>query len=601
VYVDRVVFDQEFLMLRSDSPRSTRRARRCWHLLILLFLLIQHVPLLAAQTATPALAAPAAGIAQDFPCEAANATLLPRLIAGSSSTPSGSPGPALLRCNLALERDSSKTVDIASLPTAGFGPLSLLSGPAHGVASWANGTLIYTPTAGYLGLDSITYGAGAPPEAVGEVRFWVQAPVAPVTPTVGPPSLIVPSTSFALLVARTPLGAGDEAVRSRLAQAGFAVTVKDYRTVLAGDAGGKALIVISSTVQSAAINASFRDTAVPLLTWEHGLYDDLALTGASPGGDYGVSMPRTTFALNTPIHPLATGLRGSVVALATPARMAYGTPGAGATRVAALPWPAASPLFVYESGAPMVGRSAPARRAGFFFDDDSPVRATAAGWRLFDETVYWLIGLNHPPKAGSDTLTVLKNGSGRRDLASLASDVDGDPLAFTLSGAPLHGVAKITGSTLAYTPTAGYTGADQLTYTVSDGRGGVASAQIAIRVIDPGPPIVTVQATQRLDLALTIEITGTYVTPEGGNLLIVIDHGDITSFTSTPPGGTGTVTETHTYAAPGTYTITMTVTQPGGGSSVATTVVTVNASGNRPAGPWRESPSQLQAPPLQQE
>jgi hypothetical protein len=591
-------------MLRSDSPRSTQRARRRWHLLILLFLLIQHVPLLTAQADDAVVpAAPGAGIAQDFPCEAANATLLPRLISGAPSGGPGSPGPALSRCNLSLERDSSKAVDVASLPSGVSGPLSLLAGPAHGVASWANGTLIYTPTAGYVGFDSVKYAAGAPPVAAGEVRFWVQAPIAPVTPTVGPPSLTVPSTSFALLVARTPLGAGDEAVRSRLAQAGFAVTVKDYRTVLASDANGKSLIVISSTVQSAAINASFRDTAVPLLTWEHGLYDNLALTGASPGGDYGVSMPRTSFTINTPVHSLATGLRASVVALATPARMAYGAPGAGATRVASLPWPAASPLFVYEAGAPMVGRSAPARRAGFFFDDDSAVRATAAGWRLFDETVYWLIGLNHPPKANSGMMTVVENGSVRRDLTTLASDVDGDPLSFTLSGAPLHGVAKITGSTLAYTPTAGYTGPDSITYTVSDGRGGAASAPISVRVIEAGPPVVTVQATQRLDLPLTVEITGTYVTPEGGNLLIIIDHGDITSFTSAPPGGSGTVTETHTYAAPGTYTITMTVTQPGGGSAVATTVVTVSGGpSNRPAGPWRESPSiHLQSPPLQQE
>ena len=45
--------------------------------------------------------------------------------------------------------------------------------------------------------------------------------------------------------------------------------------------------------------------------------------------------------------------------------------------------------------------------------------------------------------------------------------------------------------TLTYTPTAAYSGPDQLTYTVSDGRGGFDSASVAISVVAAGPmPVV---------------------------------------------------------------------------------------------------------------
>lgn len=581
-------------MLRIDQPRRVFRSRHRWHRFILLFLLLQHLPLLAAHSPPAAAQVPQAPLAQDHPCEATNGLLLPLLMASGSAQPAS--GPLVPRCELTLPRDTSKAVEVASLPGAGDpGALSLLSTPGHGVAGWANGTLTYTPTVGYTGLDSVRYGlAGAPPTVVGEVRFWVQPPILSATPSVPPPSLSVPSASVALLVAKVPLGPGDQKVQARLQAAGFAVTVKDYRSVIAGDASGKALILISSSVQSAAINASFRDTAVPLVVWEHGLYDDLGLTGAISGRDYGQTMPRTAITISAPAHPIAVaaGLRDTVAALASPGRMAYGAPAPAATRVAALPWPAASPLFVYESGAAMVGHAAPARRAAFFFSDDSAVNASAAGWRLFDETVYWAIGLNHPPSAASGALTTYRNTPVRLDLATLASDADGDPLSYGVSVPPQHGTASLSGSTLTYTPTAAYAGPDQLTYTVSDGRGGMDSAPLAISVVAAGPATVKLEASQFPDLPLTIAITYSAVTPENGNLLIFIDHGDITSFTTSQPGS-GTGTYTHTYALAGTYTLTLRVTNSFGEVATTTTVITV---GNPPDAAPPANPSL--SPPL---
>ena len=52
-------------------------------------------------------------------------------------------------------------------------------------------------------------------------------------------------------------------------------------------------------------------------------------------------------------------------------------------------------------------------------------------------------------------------------------------------GTPAHGTAVISGggTTVTYTPSAGYIGSDSFSYTASDGHGGTASATVSITVI----------------------------------------------------------------------------------------------------------------------
>ena len=69
------------------------------------------------------------------------------------------------------------------------------------------------------------------------------------------------------------------------------------------------------------------------------------------------------------------------------------------------------------------------------------------------------------------------------------SDPDSDPLTIASVTQPAHGTAQIDNVTqrVIYTPAAGYVGADQFTYTVSDGRGGSATATVSITVNPPVP------------------------------------------------------------------------------------------------------------------
>ena len=106
------------------------------------------------------------------------------------------------------------------------------------------------------------------------------------------------------------LSAADRAVRDRLTALGLAVTVADDNGITAAAATGKQLIVISSTVDPVAVNATFASTAVPLVTWEHMLYDDLGLTADI--GAHGVSTAKTAVAITSAgaAHPIGAGLAG---------------------------------------------------------------------------------------------------------------------------------------------------------------------------------------------------------------------------------------------------------------------------------------------------
>jgi hypothetical protein len=68
------------------------------------------------------------------------------------------------------------------------------------------------------------------------------------------------------------------------------------------------------------------------------------------------------------------------------------------------------------------------------------------------------------------------------DVLANDSDPDGDPLTVTSVGTPTLGEAVLDGEVVRYTPHGTETGTDSFTYEVEDGRGGVASAVVAVSV-----------------------------------------------------------------------------------------------------------------------
>src|SRR5262249_23167822 len=106
---------------------------------------------------------------------------------------------------------------------------------------------------------------------------------------------------------------------------------------------------------------------------------------------------------------------------------------------------------------------------------------------------------NRPPP-----VTSTPPGQGNRNTAyaypATAPDKDGDPLSFFLTSGPGGmSVSRDTGL-VTWTPAASQFGADDVTLTVSDGRGGTATQSYTVNVLqdpkNPPPRIVSDPVTQ---------------------------------------------------------------------------------------------------------
>jgi hypothetical protein len=94
-----------------------------------------------------------------------------------------------------------------------------------------------------------------------------------------------------------------------------------------------------------------------------------------------------------------------------------------------------------------------------------------------------------PVIAEGAATSVFMNRNGSPTAFSLtlhASDVDGDPITWSISTAASHGTATASGTGLSkvilYTPTTDYVGTDSFVVQVSDGLGGTASITVNVTV-----------------------------------------------------------------------------------------------------------------------
>ncbi|WP_180176849.1 MULTISPECIES: Ig-like domain-containing protein, partial [unclassified Acinetobacter] len=107
-------------------------------------------------------------------------------------------------------------------------------------------------------------------------------------------------------------------------------------------------------------------------------------------------------------------------------------------------------------------------------DGTTPVTGTAA------MPVTTLV--NDAPVANPDTATVIEDTSATITVLGNDTDAENDTLTVTAASA-LHGTVTINADgTLSYTPNANYTGADTISYSISDGNGGTSSSVVNVSV-----------------------------------------------------------------------------------------------------------------------
>ncbi|NCP66353.1 MAG: hypothetical protein GW836_17145 [Paraglaciecola sp.] len=89
---------------------------------------------------------------------------------------------------------------------------------------------------------------------------------------------------------------------------------------------------------------------------------------------------------------------------------------------------------------------------------------------------------NTVPVANNDSFAAQFNVANEIMVLTNDSDPDGDTLSITNISYSGAGIAEITGTSISYNPATDFLGTEQLTYTISDGKGGEASASVEIDV-----------------------------------------------------------------------------------------------------------------------
>jgi hypothetical protein len=151
------------------------------------------------------------------------------------------------------------------------------------------------------------------------------------------------------------------------------------------------LIVLSSSVVPPKVGDALAKVAVPVLTWEAYLLDEMGLARAN-----GESRTRfNSINIVDADHPIMAGLAaGPTTVLSSLDKLSYGTPGPGATVLATVPGqPNQAAVFVYEPGAEMSsGLLAPACRTSVFANYSSPTTLTSAGATMLTNALDFTLG-----------------------------------------------------------------------------------------------------------------------------------------------------------------------------------------------------------------
>jgi hypothetical protein len=131
---------------------------------------------------------------------------------------------------------------------------------------------------------------------------------------------------------------------------------------------------------------------------------------------------------------------------------------------------------------------------------------------------------NQCPLANPLSLTVAPNGSVNFQLP--ASDPESDPLQYTITQAPAHGIVVLQMQTGAgtYTPTPGYTGPDSFSYRVNDGQCDSAPALVSITVggVVNHNPTAVISASPLFDFTPSV-VNQVAISCNGSNACLVLD------------------------------------------------------------------------------
>jgi hypothetical protein len=190
---------------------------------------------------------------------------------------------------------------------------------------------------------------------------------------------------------------------------------------------------------------------------------------------------------------------------------------------------------------------------------------------------------NTPPVANDTTITTDEDIAINIAVDAVASDDDGDPLAFDTFDAisAQGGAVTVDGSStvLTYTPRANYNGTDTFDFTVTDGTDSSAPATITmvVNAVNDAPVCSDVILDTDVDTSVTIDVENQLLstcTDEEGDLITLDSTTQPTQGGMLTFDGTNTLTYTPAVAFTGQDTFTYTATD-GSDTDTRTTFVNV--------------------------
>lgn len=307
------------------------------------------------------------------------------------------------------------------------------------------------------------------------------------------------------------LNTSDTRVKSLLDAKGHNVTLMYAVNATSASASGKALVLVSATVNSADVAAKFKSVAVPVLNWEPFIFDDMAMTASgtnTPNVEYGTVTNITQVVVNLPSHQMAAGFNGGVAVYDAVRSGTFGKPGVNAIKVAVAASDASKiQIFGYEAGASMVGFSAPARRVGFFLDDLSGENLSGNGEVLFQAAVNWAMSVFQPAIVAQPAPTNVTVGQ----TASFTVTANGGALSYQWrkNGVNIPGATNVTYVTPA--TTSGDNGA--LFSVLITNTAGTQLSNNAVLTVGTSSPMVV---TQPVDKAIEESQTVTFQVDAAG-------------------------------------------------------------------------------------
>jgi hypothetical protein len=289
------------------------------------------------------------------------------------------------------------TLALAACSSASSPPIPGTAGSGGSVATGGNGGAVSTGGGGAVSTGGSPGGEtgpdASPPPLVADAASTPPAIDAATPPAVdaGTTPPVAGGTAL-MIVGAVPVIGDDVTIQTSLEKQGLKVVYVKESAAKAADTEGKALVILSYTLDSDLFTAknAFVDLPVPYILLERGL---LAVLDMATNNKW--EEPVTAITISDAQSPLAAGLpAGDVTVYGTTGEVFWGVPGPGALKVAtAKGKPNEWTIFAYPKGGMMMTKPAPAKRLHFFLGAHLvPTRfLNENGVKLLDAAIAWSI------------------------------------------------------------------------------------------------------------------------------------------------------------------------------------------------------------------